>query len=132
MKTDEIRDEHGELYAFEVRSDLLSLRKIENILANIHETTEVIRNRLFLGIFNWNTDIRIEFKYKGIDYVVKEAFGDSSMYWIGPRELSLENRSKYSEETKHIHESFLKFKISPVIKFLCDLTSLNFREMFKP
>jgi hypothetical protein len=132
MKTNELRDEHGNLCAFEVRSDLLSIRTIENLFLGLDGVTELKTPKLFLGMFNWSTDNRIEFKFRSIAYVVSEPYGDSSMYWIGPKDLTKDNRSQFSDGTLQIQQVFLDFKISPKVKFLCDLATLNFKEIFRP
>ena len=67
-------------FAFEVENAYVLPRRIARILAEIDGVTDVQLPS------SRATDTRVEFKYRGRDYMVWEPYGDSSRYWIGPQD----------------------------------------------
>lgn len=68
--------------AFEVENAYIGLRTISRLLGQVAGVTEVRPRQLFSGA----DDVHVEFKYMGTPFIVWEPYGDSSRYWIGPKE----------------------------------------------
>jgi hypothetical protein len=75
MRTYAIRDEHGNLFAFEV-SSLLGRRIARRIVASV-PGARVVRSNL-------RSDVFCEFQVAGEAFAIEEPFGDNSRFWIGP------------------------------------------------
>jgi hypothetical protein len=72
-------------------------------------------------------DIRMEFDYSGTEFIVWEPYGDSSRYWIGPRNVA-------DSDPVHIlviEEAFKRYRPPLLCRIVGDLLSLNFRRLFK-
>ncbi len=84
MKTHPIKDDHGVTYAFEVESVYIAPRKIAVVFSSLPDVSAMhIRKAFSIGNENY-----VEFKYQGRDFIVWEPYGDSSRYWIGPKDAS--------------------------------------------
>ena len=125
MKTEKIVDKSGTLFAFEVRNDILSLGTISKILFSVDGVTDIKRHRYF-GLLNFKSDVRVEFKFNETDFVVVEPFGDNSMFWIGPKDVS-----HRSDRIRKIEEVFAKYRQPFILKLIADLISLNIKELGK-
>lgn len=68
--------------AFEVENVYIGLRTISRLLRQVAGVTEVRPRQLFSGA----DDVHVEFKYMGTPFIVWEPYGDSSRYWIGPKD----------------------------------------------
>jgi len=79
MRTYPMRDHDGVLFAFEVSAPLLPYRLVQ-VLRGIEGVTDVRPRRWWFG----SPDLHVRFWYHGSEYVVWEANGDSSRWWIGP------------------------------------------------
>jgi tryptophan 2,3-dioxygenase len=97
MKTYPIFNKDHSVGAFEIKSAWVTFRPIYKILESIKEITEVKRQRF--------SEDRIGFKYKGIKMVINEPYGDSSRYWIGPKEGLNDNVN-----IEEIHQAFQKYE----------------------
>lgn len=118
MKTYPIRtDGAGVLFAFEVDSVYLGLESMTRILSSIDGVMSVQRRRLFQG----TSDTHIEFSYMGCAHMVWEPFGDSSRYWIGPRDPD-----KCSVDIGRIEEHFRHYQPPLVRRLVGDILSLQF------
>lgn len=75
------KDNNGHPFAFEIDNMDVWYRGITNLLGKIEGVTAIqIKKKFFSG----SDDVRVEFKYNDIGFVVWEPYGDSSRYWIGP------------------------------------------------
>lgn len=71
-------------FAFEIENVYVGIRKIAQLLSTVSGVNEVSKRKLF----SQSSDVHIEFKYLNTDYIVWEPYGDSSRYWIGPKNTS--------------------------------------------
>jgi hypothetical protein len=67
---------------FEIDNVYMSLSAVASVLSRIEGVTDVRRRRLFS---EWE-EVHLWFKYRGVDCVVWEPYGDSSRYWIGQKD----------------------------------------------
>ena len=121
MKTYPTRSDDGRLYAFEVENAYIGSRKIAEILEGLPDVSAVRVRRPFSS----PSDARVFFRYRGIAYVVWEAYGDSSRYWFGP-----EDEEDKSLSIDDIEEAFTSYTPPIARKMLGDLVSLNFKALF--
>lgn len=75
MRTYAIRDEHGNLLAFEI-SSLLGRRFARRIAASIPDA-QVVQSDL-------RGDVFCEFRIAEEMFAIEDPFGDNSRFWIGP------------------------------------------------
>jgi hypothetical protein len=122
MKTYTIKDNNGNPFAFEIDNVYISLRKLSKLLSSM----EGIRNLKVRRLFEMHKENHIEFEYNGDFFVVWEPFGDNSTYWIGPKDTE-----KKSDKIQDIEAIIKSYKLPRPIKFMGDLISLNFREIFR-
>ena len=81
MTTYPIRDTAiGQTFAFEIENVYISLSTIGRILTHSKGVSGV-RKKPWIPLL---TDVRVEFRYHGREYMVWEPYGDNSRYWIGP------------------------------------------------
>jgi hypothetical protein len=67
----------------------------------------------------------IEFQYSGVDFVVWEPYGDSSRYWVGPKDDA--NRSVSVENLEAV---FARYQPARWRKVVGDLLTLNLESLF--
>jgi hypothetical protein len=94
MKTYPILRDDGSLAAFEVTSMWVTFRPLYRVLRSIEGVTDVQR-RYF-------SDDRVSFLYREEMFVVNEPWGDSSRYWVGPRDAT-------TLDITPIHEAFRQY-----------------------
>ena len=83
MKTYPILTKDGHrAFAFEVENVYLSPAAAARLAATVDDVSEVVVR----SVFSKSSDVHVEFKYRGQPYIVWEPYGDSSRYWIGPKE----------------------------------------------
>jgi hypothetical protein len=81
MKTYPLRNEHGEIYAFEIpNSAFLSSRGVARYFARCPGVSISRIRRLFAH----NDEIHVEFDLSGEAFQVWEPYGDNSRFWVGP------------------------------------------------
>lgn len=73
----------GRTLAFEVENLGLSRRVLRRILESAPGVTDLRLSGRFSG-----DDNRACFRFDGVDFVVWEAWGDNSRYWIGPADTN--------------------------------------------
>lgn len=117
MKTHPVSTSDGNRFvAFEVENAYINPATIARLLADLDGVTEVTPRRMF----SMSSDVHVEFKYQGKHYIVWEAFGDNSRYWIGPKE----ERNDIGEIT--LLEAAFKRYIPPFCRTLFgDIVTLN-------
>ena len=122
MKTYTIKDNNGNPFAFEIDNVYIGVRKLTKILSSL----EGIRNIKTRRLFERNKENHIEFEYSGVPFVIWESYGDSSRYWIGPKDTE-----KKSAKITDIEEILKNYKPPLLIKLLGDVISLNLKEIFR-
>ena len=80
MIVEELADKSGEVYAFQVQSILIPLKRIIKLLQRESSVAQ-IKTR---SVLECNPDVHCEFVYRGERYMIWEPYGDSSRYWVGP------------------------------------------------
>jgi hypothetical protein len=67
------------MFAFEVTSTWVTFGPLLRLLRSVEGVADVRRN--------WFKDDRLSFTFCGQPCVVNEPWGDSSRYWVGPRDV---------------------------------------------
>ena len=117
MKTYPLLDKlHGHMYAFEIENLYIGKREIVRVLGEINGVSNVQARRMF----SHSSDVRAEFKYQDKDYVVIEPFGDSSRYWVGPR-----NEEDAKIDIQKIENTFKQHRPPFLRELLGDILSLR-------
>lgn len=122
MNTYEITNKDGTAFAFEIDNVYITPRKIGKLLTS----TDGVTKGKVRKLFDFGNENRLEFEYLGGNFVVWEPFGDNSRYWIGPKDAE-----ERLPQIAAIERIFEKYKPPRLVKFIGDLISLNFREMFR-
>lgn len=81
MRTFPIKDAEGSVFAFEIDAPLLGWRLARRLRA-VPGVTDVRPRRWWVG----SPDVHIRFRYRDCEYVVWEAYGDSTRWWVGPQD----------------------------------------------
>ena len=81
MKTYDIKDHDGRVFAFEVDNALLG-RHAACRIARAIPGAQVVRQPRFLSW--WREEVFCEFLVGALKFEMSEPFGDNSRYWIGP------------------------------------------------
>ena len=85
MKTYPVLTKDGSrAFAFEIENIYISPGTAARLVAAVDGVADVKLRRMF----SKSSDVHIEFNYHGQPYILWEPFGDSSRYWIGPKEES--------------------------------------------
>ena len=113
--------EEDRLFAFEVENIYISPSMVANLLSQANGVTEIKVRK----IFTKPSDIHVEFNYFGHPHIVFEPYGDSSRYWVGPRDIKEELVAITNIEDifKRYHPPFYR-------SLLGDLLSLRFLTQF--
>lgn len=83
MRTYPILTKEGSrTFAFEVENIYISLATTARIVTAVDGVADVESRKMF----SKSSDVHVEFKYRGQPYIVWEPYGDSSRYWVGPKE----------------------------------------------
>ena len=112
-----ICDSDGKVSAFEIENAYVGIGKIASLL----KTTDSISNVRRRKLFSAQSEIHIEFQYKGQEFIVWEPYGDNSRYWIGPKSEVL------PAGIDELMQLFLKYQPPLLIKAIGDLISIKFR-----
>jgi hypothetical protein len=81
MRTFPIKDDTGQVFAFEIRARLFGWR-LARRLRVIPGVSDVRPRKLWVG----SPDVHVRFQYHGREYIVWEPYGDNSRWWIGPED----------------------------------------------
>lgn len=101
---------------FEIDNVYIGVGRVAKILRQIPGVTSVQQRKPFT---KW-THVHIWFKYQGYDCLVIEPFGDSSRYWLGPK--NVDDVFSFTE----VERAFKMYRPSTVRRIIGDLISLNF------
>jgi len=124
MRTFPVAGDDGVHRAFEIEHVYISRGALMRLLAGIEGVSCVRRPRRE----DRGAGARVEFKHRDIEFQVWEPYGDSSRYWIGPKEnLILRDPSQLRE----VEEAFRRYRPPRLLKILGDLVSLNFKGLLR-
>lgn len=102
MKTFDLRDREGHLYAFEVNNVLLGRRGLLRVVRTI-PSVRITRKPLVL--LSWFREEEFcEFTVGDRRFVAWEPFGDNSRYWVGPQPLCR------CTELSMVRDTFIKWR----------------------
>ena len=121
MQTYPIIDDSGTIYAFEIENSYVGPGALERVLANVPGVTQVQSRKLFAA----SHETIVKFTFKGEEFEVSEPFGDSSRYWIGPRET--DRRFDVAD----INFAFQQYVPTRLARLIGDLVSLRFGSLFR-
>src|SRR6185436_1214745 len=113
---------NGTLHAFEVDNIYIGTMTIAKIISkNLGVTKTKLRK-----LFDNKNENHLEFEFDNGHFVVWEPFGDSSRYWIGPKDSrqTLPQIAQIEALLQQHRPFFLR-------KFFGDLITLNFKELFR-
>lgn len=116
MDTYPIAHKNGLPFAFEVQNAYALPRRIARILSHVDGVSDVRLTR-------WSgraTDTRLEFKYLDRDYVVWEPYGDSSRYWIGPK-----NTDEPAPDITPVENAFKEYRLPFYRALIGDVLTLR-------
>lgn len=83
MRTHPVTTKNGDKpFAFEIENAYIAPTTVAQLLAGVAGVTDVRPRKKF----SKSIDVHIEFMFQGQPYIVLEPFGDSSRYWIGPKD----------------------------------------------
>lgn len=120
MKVHRILSDDGNLFAFEIDNAYIRLQKIAALL----DAVDNVSNLRLRKPFSSSSDVHIEFEYCGEDYMVWEPYGDSSRYWIGPRE------ERETVDINALVEVFEQYQPPMVERIIGNIITLRFSSLF--
>lgn len=103
--------------AFEIENAYIAVSTIAQLLQQIAGVTEVQPRKALSG----SSDVHVEFKYLGRPYIVWEPYGDSSRYWIGPKE-----GVEAGGDSTAIEQAFERYQPSLYRKIIGNVLTLRF------
>ena len=119
MKTFPVLTHEGErTSAFEVESAYIGIEDIAQLLGRNSSVTEIERSKSFSG----RSEVHIRFRYNSHPFVVWEAFGGSSRYWIGPQD-----GPKGPDDIGPLEAEFKTYEPSRYRVLLAEIVTLKFR-----
>ena len=121
MRVHKLNREDGQLFAFEIENVYIRPRKIAALLGAVDEVSNISLRKPFSS----SSDVHLEFEYRGEDFMVWEPYGDSSRYWIGPKEEG------EAVDISSLVKAFEEYQLPIVVKIFGDLITLNFKSLFK-
>jgi len=84
MKTYDLKDESGRVFAFEVSNFLLTRGGACRLVRRIPGCRMIRWPRLFMRGPSEEKEVFCEFEVDGVLFVAIEFWGDSSRFWVGP------------------------------------------------
>ena len=118
METYKLKTDEGTQFGFEIENVYISTYKIAKILSGVDGITNIKKRKLFHKYED--DEYRLEFDYNDENFLIFEPWGDSSRYWIVPK-----NSDHLSSKISFIEEIFRQYKPPILIKILGDLISLK-------
>lgn len=122
MNTYPISSENGHQFAFEIDNAYISPRNIAGLLYDVNGVTDIQLRRGFVG----SDEIHIEFLFHGSQFIVWEPYGDSSRYWIGPKDIGA-----IKLDLSALMSVFQTYKPPTFRKLVGDLITLNWRALLR-
>lgn len=121
MKTYPIKTDDNRTFAFEISNAYIGAGTIADVLCQHRGVINLKRRKPLQS----PSDVHIEFQYAGVDFMVWEPYGDSSRYWIGPK-----NDADRSIGIEDIESAFVRYRVPRLRKVAGDLVTLNFLSLF--
>jgi hypothetical protein len=107
MKTFDLKDSEGKIFAFEVSNFLITRWMVYKIIRRICGVTIIRKPKMFS--FLRGEEKFCEFKLEEVLFETCEPFGDSSRYWIGPQ------KGNWTPQIDKVRENFKKLKLWEII-----------------
>jgi hypothetical protein len=85
MKTHDLKDKEGRVFAFEVSNSLLTRCGLCRLVSRIPGCRITKRPTPFMRWSSQEDERFCEFEVDGVPFVAREPWGDSSRFWIGPK-----------------------------------------------
>ena len=127
MNTKTLTNREGGTFGFMIENVYISNKKVVELLRSASGVANIKVRKWFTP----NPDIHVEFSYMGREFMVWEPHGDSSTYWICPREETNENINVSALESV-----FQVYRPPLLIKIFGDLISFKFlaplKTLFRP
>lgn len=117
MRVHKLNRDDGQLYAFEIENVYIRPRKIAALLGAVDKVSKINLRKPFGA----SSDVHLEFSYYGKDFMVWEPYGDSSRYWIGPKDEG------EAVDIGSLVKAFEEYHPPTVVKFFGDLITFNFK-----
>jgi len=114
MDTKAIYAANGHVAVFEIEKILISVKQISHLIRSVDGVSNVYVRKPF----SMRSDIHVEFTYMENIFVVYEPFGESNVYWVGPKESAGEHvdlkaiEIKFKDYQPLFIRNLLGFKIS--------------------
>ncbi len=121
MKTYPIKTDDNRTFAFEISNAYIGASTIADLLRQNSRVTNLKKRKPLQS----PGDVHIEFQYAGVDFMVWEPYGDSSRYWIGPK-----NDGDRSVGVEDLESAFARYRVPLLRKVAGDLVTLNLRALF--
>ncbi len=118
METYPINTNDGTKIGFEIDLVYIGSKRIAQLLSKLDGVTNVRRRRMF----DSNKEFHVEFDLYGEAFVVWEPYGDSSRYWICPKDKNLLGQIDIS----NLEAAFINYEPPILIKIFGSLLSLKF------
>lgn len=103
--------------AFEIETAYFAVSTIAQLVRQVEGVTEVRT----VATASTSDDIRVEFSYLGRPYIVWEPYGDSSRFWIGPKD-----GVEAGGDSTAIEQAFLCYQPPLYRKIIGDVLTLRF------
>ena len=120
MKTYLVQDDDGKSIAFEIDIGYVTKKHLSKLLKGIDQVSNVKIRKPFQS----PDDVHVEFDFQEQEFMVWEAFGDNSRYWIGPKDTNCQ------VDVIPLQSTFEKYQPPLIYKIRGDLFSLNFASLF--
>jgi hypothetical protein len=107
-------------FAFGIGNAYVGLKMIANLLMQAEGVTDVRPRKPF----SRSSEVHVEFKYLGQDYIVWEPYGDNSRYWIGPKDAD-----RVSNDISSLESAFKRYRPPFLRQAIANILTLKF---FRP
>lgn len=107
----------GRMRAFEIENAYIGPSTVAKVLPGIEGVTDVEQRRLFSA----ESEGHVNFKYQGCPWIVWEAYGDNSRYWIGP-----ESVTAFEGNVAQVEEAFARYQPPLHRAIIGDILTLRF------
>lgn len=108
------------MFAFEIENAYIRPKRISVLLKAVRDISNIRLRKPFSS----SSDVHLEFDYCGERFMVWEPYGDSSRYWIGPKEESTKI------EISPLAKVFEQYQPPIIVKVYGDLITLRFKSLF--
>lgn len=120
MKTRQIKSTQGLIHAIEVDMGYAGVRTLARLIGSAPGVSNVNVRKPF----SRSEDMRATFLFHGIEFVISEPWGDSSLYWIGPA-----HDGEKTPDMSPIEQRLKDYKPPVYRKVLGDLLTLDFKSL---